>query len=109
MFKTEIIGNLGCNAEKKTINDREYVSLRVALTLREKGEDGKYVEKTHWVDVLYRFNESLLPYLTTGSEVYVRGTLSFRAGTEKHAGSVFLSMIADDLVLAHSTKAKEVS
>lgn len=108
MFITQIIGNLGCNAEQKTINGREYVSLRVSLTIREKGEDGKYIDKTHWVDVLYRYNEKLFPYLTKGSVVYVQGALSFRAGTEKHAGSVFLSMMADDLVLAHSTKAKEV-
>lgn len=108
MFITQIIGNLGCNAEKKIIKERDYVSLRVSLTTREKGEDGKYIDKTHWVDVLYRYNEKLFPYLTKGSVVYVQGALSFRAGTDKHAGSVFLSMIADDLVLAHSTKAKEV-
>jgi len=108
MFITQIIGNLGCNAEKKTINGREYVALRVSLTIREKGDDGKYVDKTYWVDVLYRFNEKLLPYLTKGSVVYVQGALSFRAGTGKHEGCVFLSMIAEDLVLAHSTKAKEV-
>lgn len=108
MFNTLIIGNLGCNAEKKTINGREYVALRVSVTTREKGDDGKYVDKTHWVDVLYKYNEKLLQYLTKGSVVCVHGTLSFRAGTEKHAGSVFLSMIADDLRLVHSTKAKEV-
>ena len=108
MFNTLIIGNLGCNAEKKTINGREYVSLRVSVTTREKGEDGKYVDKTHWVDVLYRYIEKLFPCLTTGSVVCVHGTLSFRAGTGKHEGSVFLSMIADDLRLVHSTKAKEV-
>lgn len=108
MFNTQIIGNLGCNAEKKTIKGREYVSLRVALTIREKDEDGKYIDKTHWVDVLYRYNDMLFPFLTKGSVVYVQGALSFRAGTEKHAGSVFLSMMADVLVLAHSTKAKEV-
>lgn len=108
MFITQMIGNLGCNAEKKTINGREYVSLRVSLTTREKGDDGKFIDKTHWVDVLYRYIEKLFPYLTKGSVVYVQGALSFRAGTEKHAGSVFLSMIADDLVLAHSTKTKEV-
>lgn len=108
MFNTQFIGNLGCDAEKKTINGREYVSLRVALTIREKEEDGKYIDKTHWVDVLYRYNDKLFPYLTKGSVVYVQGALSFRAGTEKYAGGVFLSMIADDLVLAHSTKAKEV-
>lgn len=108
MYITQIIGNLGCDAEKKTIKERDYVSLRVALTIREKDEDGKYVEKTHWVDVLYRYNDRLFPYLTKGSVVYVQGALSFRAGADKHAGSVFLSMMADDLVLAHSTKAKEV-
>ena len=108
MFNTLIIGNLGCNAEKKTINGREYVALRVSVTTREKNEDGKYVDKTHWVDVLYRYNEKLLQYLTTGSVVCVHGTLSFRAGTGNHIGSVFLSMMADDLRLVHSTKEKEV-
>ncbi len=77
MFITQIIGNLGCNAEKKTINGREYVALRVSLTIREKGDDEKYVDKTYWVDVLYRFNEKLLPYLTKGSVVYIQGALSF--------------------------------
>lgn len=106
MFTTEIIGNLGCNAEKKTINGREYVSLRVPVNVRQKGDDGKYVDVTYWVDVLYCGSWGLLEYLLTGSVVYLRGSLSFRHGKDANADKIYLSMMADELRLLHSTNAR---
>lgn len=104
MFETEIVARLGCDAEVKEINGRNYLGLRLPVEVREKNEDGKFYDRTYWVDALYGYSEKLLPYLTKASMVYCRGALGFRVGTGKHEGSVFLSMMVDKLVLLSSTK-----
>lgn len=71
MLQLEIIGNLGNDAEIKSINEREYISMRIASTTKFKDKS-----ETTWVSVLYRRNDNLLPYLTKGSSVYVCGELN---------------------------------
>lgn len=108
MLETTIIARLGCDAEKKTFGGREYLSLRVPVEIPHKGEDGKWVNVTYWVDVLYRWSFVLVKYLLKGSLVHLRGKISFRLGKDANAGKIYLSMMADELLLLHSTKAKEV-
>lgn len=107
MFESVIIARLGCNAEIKTFGGREYLSLRVPVYVRQKGDDGKYVDVTYWVDVLYCGSWGLLEYLLTGSVVYLRGSLSFRHGKDANADKIYLSMMADELRLLHSTNARK--
>ena len=71
MLQLEIIGNLGNDAEIKAINEREYISMRVASTTRFKDKS-----ETTWVSVLFRRSDALLPYLTKGASVYVCGELN---------------------------------
>lgn len=71
MLQLEIIGNLGADAEVKAINEREYISMRVASTTKFKDKS-----ETTWVSVLYRRSDALLPYLTKGASVYVCGELN---------------------------------
>lgn len=74
MFRIEIIGNIGGDAEIKNDNGRMYVQFSVADTRRYKKEDGTDVEKTNWVSCFYRNADSeVVKYLKKGTRVFVRG------------------------------------
>lgn len=83
MLTAEIIGNLGANAE---IRNNEYITFRVAHT--DKIRSGETVtETTTWVSVTTSIEKkTILPYLTTGTKVFVRGKLSARCyiGNDGH-------------------------
>lgn len=69
MIKLTIIGNLGRDAEIRSINQKEYYSLSVA-TRRRKDED------TVWVQVMYpRRSDGLDGLLRKGLQVYARGDM----------------------------------
>jgi single-strand DNA-binding protein len=79
MFKGELIGNLGADAEVKESNGSKFVTMRVAHSESWKDESGERKERTTWVDVIMNDAESkLLPYLKQGVKIFVRGNLSLR-------------------------------
>lgn len=83
MLTAEIIGNLGANAE---VRNNEYITFRVAHT--DKIRSGETVtETTTWVSVTTSIEKkTILPFLTTGTKVFVRGKLSARCylGNDGH-------------------------
>lgn len=79
MFISEVIGNLGADAEVKDANGSKFVAFRVADTEKWTGQDGKEVTRTTWVDcTLNDPNSKILPYLKQGVKVFVRGRSSLR-------------------------------
>lgn len=79
MFKIEVIGNLGADAEVKESNGTKFVTMRIAHTDSYKDEGGNKHEKTVWIDATMNDAESkLLPYLKQGVKVFVRGNGSLR-------------------------------
>lgn len=69
MIKCTIIGNLGRDAEIRSINQKEYYSISVG-TRRRKDED------TLWVQVMYpRRSDGLDGLLRKGVQVYARGDM----------------------------------
>lgn len=79
MFRGEIIGNLGADAEVKESNGSKFVTMRIAHSDVYKDEQGNKHEKTVWVDATMNDADSkLLPYLKQGVKVFVRGSLSLR-------------------------------
>lgn len=79
MFKIEVIGNLGADAEVKESNGTKFVTMRLAHTDSYKDEGGNKHEKTVWIDATMNDAESkLLPYLKQGVKVFVRGNASLR-------------------------------
>lgn len=95
MLTANVIGNLGKDAETKTIGERQFISFRMASTARRKDGD-----KTTWVSVMYRFNDKLLPYLRKGQQVYVQGDMDVSAYTNKEgAAQAEVSIFANQLVL----------
>lgn len=74
MFKAELIGNLGADAEIKSGEGYAFVSMRVANTEKWKDEGGQEHTNTDWIDVVYSKTDSaLLPFLKSGVKVFVRG------------------------------------
>lgn len=74
MFKIEVIGNLGGDAEIKNDNGRMYVQFSVANTRRFVKEDGTKQEVTTWISCFYRNADAeVVKYLKKGTRVFVRG------------------------------------
>ena len=84
MFKVEIIGNLGADAELKESNGSKFVTMRIAHTTTWSKDDGTKQESTIWVDVTLNNDESkVIPYLKQGVRVFVRGNGSLRVYSSK--------------------------
>lgn len=94
MLEIQAIGNLGKDAEQKTIGGTPYASFSIAITRRV---DGK--EKTTWLKVMKSDKEGkLTAYLTKGTKVWVRGLPNFSAYVSKNTGDA----IPDTTIWANS-------
>jgi single-strand DNA-binding protein len=86
MFKTQLIGRLGGDAEVKTLDgsSEKFVSFSVAVDLGYKNKAGEKVDRSVWVRCTkWNIGDSTLPnYLKKGQQVYVDGEASAR-GYEK--------------------------
>lgn len=78
MVRIELIGHLGCPAELRSTANGSFISFSVSNNV--KGENGEVI--TEWYKVtLNGTRDKLLPYLRTGTMVFVRGSLSTRVYT----------------------------
>lgn len=86
MLKLEVIGNLGAPAEVKTGNGRTFISFRVAHSRKFKDGNGNPLEETIWVScaLAYTGHENLVPYLTTGTKVFIRGYMGINIYEDKN-------------------------
>lgn len=79
MFKIEVIGNLGADAEVKVDNGRQYCQFSVADTRKFKNADGTETEVTNWFSCFMRKTEAeVIKYLKKGTKVFVRGNGDLR-------------------------------
>lgn len=70
MYRLEVIGNIGQDAEIKPINGKDYYSFSIAYTEKRGG-----VDKTYWIKCLKLVGDSnkLGNYLKKGQQVLVSG------------------------------------
>lgn len=79
MFKAEIIGNLGRDAELKRGNDGSYVVFNVCHSTKYRDREGNEVTNQLWASCTRNGDGGrLMPYLKKGQKVYVRGNVSCR-------------------------------
>lgn len=79
MFKVELIGNLGADAEVVTANGSKFISMRIAHTDKWTGEDGVSHEETSWHSVtMSNADSKVLPFLKQGTKIFVRGNARVR-------------------------------
>lgn len=78
MYELTIIGNLGKDAELKTINGKEYTIFSVCHSERYIDSNGNTKEKADWVSCYKSMPSKLLPYLKKGTKVFVRGSFNIK-------------------------------
>ena len=101
MIELQAIGNIGKDADQKTIGGKAYASFSICVT--EKISDGK--DKTTWLRVMkYDSEGKLTAYLTKGKKVWVRGNPYFSAYVSKNTGEAipYTTIWADKLVFCSS-------
>ena len=101
MIELQAIGNIGKDADQKTIGGKAYASFSICVT--EKISDGK--DKTTWLRVMkYDSEGKLTAYLTKGKKVWVRGNPYFSAYVSKNTGEAITdtTIWADYLVFCSS-------
>ena len=99
MIQAQILGNLGRDAEVKTINDKQYLSFSVASTEKRNNE-----ESVTWVSALYPHQEALLPYLKKGQQVFVSGRLKAGIYQTQQSVGIDLAVFANTLQLCGGKK-----
>lgn len=79
MFKAELIGNLGADAEVKSAEGAKFITMRIADTQSWTDQSGAKHSTTNWVDAIINNADSkVLPFLKQGTKVMVRGNISTR-------------------------------
>lgn len=79
MFKVEVIGNLGADAQIKGENGRQFISFNVAHTDTWTDDAGQKHEQTQWVScIINDVDSKVRQYLVKGKTVYVRGDARLR-------------------------------
>ena len=92
MFKIEVIGNLGADAETRVSNGATYVAFRVAHTVKSVDmQTGEVVRVAVWVSCSKAGEcTNLMPFLRKGAKVFVRGNAQLKVYTghdgKQHAG-----------------------
>lgn len=102
MLKIEVIGNLGADAEVKTVNCSSFVSFRVAHTDKWTSEDGQEHYQTSWVDcTMSAVRDKIIPYLKAGVKVFIRGNASLRvySSQKERCMKAGVRIAVQDLVL----------
>ena len=92
MFKIDVIGNLGADAETRVSNGATYVAFRVAHTVKSVDmQTGEVVRDSVWVSCSKAGEcANLMPFLRKGTKVFVRGNAQLKVYTghdgKPHAG-----------------------
>jgi single-strand DNA-binding protein len=84
MIKLQIIGNLGKDCIVSDVNGKSVINFSVAHSERYKDAQGNQKERTTWVECAYWTDRTnISPYLVKGKTVYVEGSPSADAYTNK--------------------------
>ena len=92
MFKIDVIGNLGADAERRVSNGDTYVTFRVAHTIKSVDmQTGEVIREAVWVSCSKAGEcTNLMPFLRKGTKVFVRGNAQLKVYTghdgKPHAG-----------------------
>jgi single-strand DNA-binding protein len=101
MLVSEIIGNIGADAEIKEFSGKKYVSFCVAHSDFSKDQNGNKIEQTTWVSILwYGDGGGLFQYLKKGAKVFVRGRQKVKLYADKNGMAQFaINVNANEVIL----------
>jgi single-strand DNA-binding protein len=80
------IGFLGQNAESRQVGQSTVIKFSIAMTERYKDSQGQVQERTEWADIEYWGGTGILPYLVTGQQVYIEGSLRTDKWQDQQSG-----------------------
>lgn len=85
MFLTQVIGNLGSDAELKDgDNGKKFAAFSVAHKELSRNQQGNPVEKVVWISVAwYGYTNKMLACLKKGTKVFVAGYIKVTAYLDK--------------------------
>lgn len=108
MLEAVIIGNLGADATIKDFNGSMFISFDVANTEKFIDRNGQPIERTTWISVLKpaKAGDRLCQYLTRGTQVYLRGSLSTRCYQSQSGWRAGLNLHCTQLQLLSSSASK---
>lgn len=78
MFQAKVIGNLGADAEVKSVNGKEFTTFRVAHSDKWTDEKQQVHEVTQWVDCVLNGKPNVVEYLKKGTTVFAEGNATLR-------------------------------
>ena len=88
MLVSEIIGNIGADAEIKEFSGKKYVSFSVEHSDFNKDQNVNKIEQTTWVSILwYGDGGGLFQYLKKGAKVFVRGRQKVKVYSDKNGNA----------------------
>ena len=111
MYKAEVIGHLGADAEMKEIRGKNYVTFSVAHKKYHRDNEGNKTETVQWISVIW-FGEGhgILPLLRKGSKVFVRGHQNTHSYTDRSGNTqISISINASEVVLCSLSQGSEIS
>lgn len=87
--KVILLGHVGKDPEIRTAGSGTVIAnLSIALSDRMKNEQGEWVDKTEWVNLIAfkRTAEIIRDYVRKGSKIYVEGKLQTSSWDDKQSG-----------------------
>lgn len=78
MLQVIVIGNVGADAEKKSVNGSEFTTFRVAHNDRWKDQSGQEHNNTVWVDCTLNGHPAVADFIKAGTQIAVIGTANLR-------------------------------
>ncbi len=101
LIRTEVIGNIGQDAEVKDLGSNQVINFSVAVTENWKNQQGEKQSKTTWFEVSkWGNNVGIAQYLKKGTQVYISGKPEARAFMNKEGEAVAVNGIrANDIKL----------
>ena len=93
--KVILIGNVGQDANVRTVGDQKVASFNVATTEKFKGKDGNMVENTEWHSIVIwgKLAEVVEKYVTKGTQVFVEGKLKTEKYTDNSGNEKYVTRI----------------
>lgn len=91
MFRANLIGNLGADAEVINYNGSQFLTFNVADTIRLSDGQGGYKDRTQWISCSWNgFPTDIVKHMTKGRQVYVQG----RAESEVYSSPKYHRMMS---------------
>jgi len=109
MNKVYLLGKLGKNPELKySQNNIAIANFSLATSENIKGQDGNYVEKTTWhnIVVFRKVAENCSKFLTKGSTVFIEGKLQNRSYSDKNGNEKYVTEVVAESVRFLDSKEK---